>query len=323
MGVTAKDESQFGVTERSGQDADGGAWVMVSAAFLEPRKPQVSRIGIPMLNLRPESRSVGGVLQGGCTFYYAISSVDASGLEGAASFLVRADIPEGTDTNCVKLSGLRFPAGTESFRVYRGRDAFRLMRIGDELPVAGEFEDTGLEATPTAPVDANYHHANFYWRRSCLGATVSDSFGNLNWSPSLQMILGRVPRNEGTNHARSRLRSRAIGCRKHGGHNHARTGMECRARRFEHFRGFGTKLELWSGGREQPVEFAVPNRTGATVHILGLAANVHGRECSTESSLVTRWRITGSSGSQMDDGVPPKPSFGVDWQGRACSKWLA
>jgi hypothetical protein len=60
-----------------------------------------------------------------------------------------------------------------------------------------------------------------------------------------------------------------------------------------------------------PVEFDVPNRSGATVQVCGRAANVNDVECSAELSLVSRWQIEAGGGGS-DANVPPKPYFGLN-----------
>jgi hypothetical protein len=58
------------------------------------------------------------------------------------------------------------------------------------------------------------------------------------------------------------------------------------------------------------VEFQVPTRIGATVHISGRSANVNDKECAYELSPLTRWRI-GSGATGFDADVPGKPVFGL------------
>ena len=68
----------------------------------------------------------------------------------------------------------------------------------------------------------------------------------------------------------------------------------------------------WHAGataNASPVQFEIPNRTGATVHISGRAANVNNEESPLELCTVTRWVIGGAGG--LDADVPPVPSFGL------------
>jgi len=60
----------------------------------------------------------------------------------------------------------------------------------------------------------------------------------------------------------------------------------------------------------RPIEFDVPNRVGATIHLSGRSANVNDRECAYELSPLTRWRIGGSTTS-LDSDRPGPPVFAV------------
>ena len=62
--------------------------------------------------------------------------------------------------------------------------------------------------------------------------------------------------------------------------------------------------------QSSPVEFAVPNRAGETVEILGCAANAHDGECPAEISPMTRWQLGGAG--VADEDVPPAPYFGLN-----------
>src|SRR5262249_849388 len=106
----------------------------------------------------------GGTIPEDQTLYYAVSGVDANGKEGGLSFAVRAKIPAGTNTNTVTLSGLSFSAGTSGFGVDRGFNPIELLRIAANVVIAATYTDTGATVELIGPADANYDHANFYWR---------------------------------------------------------------------------------------------------------------------------------------------------------------
>ena len=52
-----------------------------------------------------------------------------NGEESALSFVARATVPAGEDTNAVTLHDLSFAPGTDSFNVYRGPNPSQLLRI--------------------------------------------------------------------------------------------------------------------------------------------------------------------------------------------------
>ena len=67
----------------------------------------------------------------------------------------------------------------------------------------------------------------------------------------------------------------------------------------------------WIFGAESqisPAVFRIPNRVGATIHISGRAANVHGKECAMEVSPLTRHAIGGAA---ADLDVPPAPIYAL------------
>jgi hypothetical protein len=68
-------------------------------------------------------------------------------------------------------------------------------------------------------------------------------------------------------------------------------------------------------GASSPVEFEIPTRVGATLHVSGRAANAQGTECAWELSPLTRWRISGA-GAVLDAEAPGQPVFGLAPRGR-------
>ncbi len=62
-----------------------------------------------------------------------------------------------------------------------------------------------------------------------------------------------------------------------------------------------------AAGATSPVQFAIPNRTGATVEITGRAANANDQESQVELATVTRLLIDGAGNGGVDTDVPPSP----------------
>ena len=101
---------QFGVDEEYQDQGDGTVVVSLKTSFQVPAKPNLAMVAIPHLSLATVIETTGGTLEGGRTRYYALSAVDADGAEGNLSFIVPASIPSGTNTNRVRIEGLRFSA---------------------------------------------------------------------------------------------------------------------------------------------------------------------------------------------------------------------
>ena len=64
-------------------------------------------------------------------------------------------------------------------------------------------------------------------------------------------------------------------------------------------------------GSTSPVQFEIPNRAAATVHITGRSANANDQESPAELATVTRLLIGGAGDGGMDSDVPPAPTFGM------------
>ena len=77
-----------------------------------------------------------------------------------------------------------------------------------------------------------------------------------------------------------------------------------------------TAWRFGATGQTSPIEFDVPNRTGATIHISGRAANANDKECFAELSQITRWRLGSGAGLDADNDLPPLPAFSVSTDGQ-------
>ena len=229
------------------------------------------------------------------------------GSESALSFLVRATIPEGTNTNAVELSGLSFGAGTVGFSVYRGTTPVQLLRIASGQAVANTFTDTGLASGLVPPPDANYDHANFYWRMELqpeVAATVhtATTAGNETLSMATNAFRGATVR---IHKGKGQGQERTIAAND--GTTLAISGhWDIEPDATSLFVVADPSWRFGAMGRTAPVEFDVPNRPGATVHVSGRAANVNDKECSYAVSPLTRWTI-GGAGGNLDAGVPGMP----------------
>jgi len=307
---------QYGIVERSAEGTDGSSQVTLEAGFVAPRRAAAGRASIPMLSLAARIEGTGGTLAGDQTLYYAVSGMDAEGGESALSFVVRAAIPAGTNTNRVTIQGLSFSKETVEFAVYRGTSPSKLLRIAAGQAVAAEFTDTGLASELVPPPDENYDHANFYWRVELQpeceatvhsASTVGNSGLSMNADGYRGMVV-RITKGKGAGQERVVASNDATTVTVEGAWA---TEPDATSR-------FVIAESGWHFGAmasSSPVEFEVPNRVGTTVHVSGRAANAHDRESGFELSPVTRWRINGS-GAPADADVPPMPGFGFTARGR-------
>jgi len=308
--VDANGDVQFGVTETSLQAADGSTALEVTVAFSAPSTIASSAPGVPLVSLAAVIGTTGGMLAGGTTLYYAVSAVDGSGAEGSLSFIVAANIPAGPNTNAVTLTGLSFPSVAAAFHVYRGPNPAQLFRIASNQSIATQFTDSGLSEQVIPPPDRNFDHANFYWRMEQqpeYPATLQDaaSIGN----DTLEMVAngyqGMVVRI---------MRGRGVGQERTISSNtttviQVNWPWDTQPDATSYFVVAESGWHAGATAHASPVQFEIPNRTGATVQISGRAANVNDEESPLELCTLTRWVIGGSGG--LDADVPPSPSFGL------------
>ncbi len=310
--IDGNGQAQFAITETDIQSADGSYAVQLSVGFTPPPRPGLSSVNIPLVGLNPLLSPVGGTLNGDETLYYALSAFDAGGNETALSFVVTANIPAGTDTNTVTLQSLSFASATAAFNVYRGTTPQRLYRIASGVAVAAVYTDTGASATLDPAPDANYDHANFYWRFELQTAAPVDivsmnTIGNSQLQMASNVYQGMIARiSAGTGQGQE---LQVAG-------NTATTltltqnwGIEP-----DTSSSFVVVESSWhygSTGAASPVSFTVPDHPGASVEVSGRAANVRNEETDAALSPVTVWQIGGVSVVPVDQNVPPAPEFGL------------
>ena len=305
--VDANGQIEFGVDEAVATSSDGSEETSATISFVPPAVAAAAGPGVPLVSLAAIVGG-GGTLTGGQTLYYAVSGEDGAENESALSFVVMAVIVQ--DGSSVRLTGLSFAPGTTAFHIYRGTTPARLYRIASDQAIATEFTDTGLADQLIAPPDTSFDHANFYWRMELqpeIGVTVHSpiSVGNETLEMTVNGYRGmtaRITRGKGAG------QERAIAA------NTATTltvappwVVAPDATSF-----FAVAESGWHFGaltKSSPVQFDIPNRAGEVVEITGRSANVNDVECAPELSIVTRWQIGGSGGTDTD--VPPMPSFGL------------
>jgi len=314
---------QFGIVETDIESADGSFTVQLAVSFTPPTTVSATGAAIPLVSLSPNINPTGGTLAGDQILYYAVSAVDGTGAQSALSFTVRANIPSGTNTNAVSLTGLSFSPSTASFDVYRGLNPTQLLQIAASRPVAASYIDSGATATLAGPPDPNYDHANFYWRLELQPEVVaniqsSTTIGNstLGMLPDdFQSALVRITRGTGATQERAIVSNDATTLTVSAAWTVIpdSTSYFVVADSTWNFGGFGAL---------SPVDIQVPNRAGTTVEISGRSANVLNEESSPNLNPLTRWQIGGGEGIEADADVPPLPIFGLDPGGQGTIELL-
>lgn len=315
--VDANGESQFGVVEQEAQSSDGSYEVSLEVSFSSPGVPVVGGPGIPLLSLGATVAATGGTLHGGSTYYYAVSAVDANGAESQVSFVVRATTPAGANTCVVTLRELSFSPSTTGFNVYRGTNPTQLLRIAEHVDLAPTFPDAGNATALAAPVDRNFHHANFYWRmelqpESAVTVHSANTIGNgtlLMLSNEYRGKMVRITHGKGLGQERLALANSGTVLT-------VSTNWDVEPDATSRFVVSEAAFQFGALGQTSPVVFAVPNREHATIQISGRAANVHDRESAYELSPLTRYEIGGAGSGGGDAEVAGLPIFGLSSSGQ-------
>ncbi len=310
--IDANGVPQYSVVETDSQSADGSYAVTLTVGFTPPAKPTASGANIPLVGLNPAISLTGGTLEGGQTLYYAVSAVDGTGNETALSFLATANIPSGTNSNMVTLGSLSLSSTTATFNVYRGSTPQQLTRIASGLTVAAQYSDTGAAASLIPPPDANYDHANFYWRFELQPETPVDiesatTVGNsqLQMTPNeFQGMVARISAGAGAGQEAQILGNTATTLSVAQSWAVVPDGTSS-------FVVVNSGWQFGSTGSGSPVNFSVPDRPGMTVEISGRAANARNEETDATLSPLTAWQIGGVTVTPVDADVPPAPVFGL------------
>src|SRR5579883_2155580 len=307
---------QFGITESVTPTADGGFSDTLTIAFDPPAVPAPAGVNIPLVSLNPTIHNSGGTLADGQTLYYAVSALDGTGAESGLSFIVRATIATGGNTNSVELTGLSFSQGTASFNVYRGSNPYELLLIANSAAGA-TFTDTGATATLTGPPDPNYNHANFYWRMELQPENAANVFsattiGNNTLGMLANDFVGavaRITRGTGAPQERQIVSNDATTI----------TVSPPWTVTPDSTSYFAVVESTWKFGglsATSPAQIEVPYRPGATVEISGRSANLLDQESAYQLNPITPWQIGNGQGGGIDTDVPPEPVFGLNLAGQ-------
>jgi hypothetical protein len=313
-GVTLDQQGnlQFDVTESASQAQDGTATLMANVAFASPPAVPVSAPGAPLASLAPTVSPTGGTLTPDSAFYYALTSVDSSGDESGLSFAILTVTGNGPATYAVTLNNISLPASAASFNLYRGPSPAQLVRISTNTAPSGTFTDAGLPNLQYLPPDANYDHANFYWRIEMQPpAPVTIYSANTVGTGSVQMQVNefagmtvRITTGKGAQQECVISSNTSFTLTT----SSPWTVVPDTSSTFVISQ---TGYQFGASSNTNQVQFEIPNRPGTTIHICGRSANVYDVESPYELSTVTRWQIGGAGINVGDSAVPSAPVFGL------------
>jgi hypothetical protein len=314
-----KGTTDFGIAGITQTLGDGSALETLTVSFTQPTKPSASSPHLPLVSLASQSSAVqGGSLAAGTSYYYAVSAVDADGNEGGLSSTVPVVIPESM--NAATITGLSFPTTAASFNVYRGLTPQLLYRIGAIPLTQASFSSTGYTCTdagapaqPIGPPDANFDHANFYYRGQYTApflAAVSstNTIGNPDMGsvPSAYANTARVVRimsGTGMGQERSIVSNDQITLT-------VSPAWSVKPDATSSFVVVDSSWKFAAVSMTSPVQFQIPYQAGAAIQISGRGANVQNQEGSPDLCPMTVW-----NGAKADASTPGIPTFTLNAPG--------
>jgi len=309
--LDANGNLQLGITEAEITASDGSTDVELTVSFTEP-SGDIGSLTAPLVSLVAGVSSAGGTLEGGSTFFYALSTLDSGGGESPLSFIVQASTGAGSNMSSILLSGIALPAGGTAFNVYRGVTPQQLYRIATSQSPAATFTDTGLALQPILPPDPNFDHVDLYWRWALVpeaSATVHTSTtvgnGSLNLAVNLyQSAIVRISRGTGAGQEQQITGNTATVIS-------VAQPWTVEPDATSYFVIAENSWRTGNSGKSSPLTIDVPERIGASVQISARAANAAGDEASYELSPLTTWLIGESGLLAADFAVPPAPTFAL------------
>ena len=176
------------VTQMLQAMADGSVKILVTVPFYPAQQPSAAcGTNAPSTRNLLAGISVsttGGSLLGGHSYFYFFVAVDASGLLSPAGLAIQVDVPAGTNTNQVTLTGIGvFDQFAAKYQVYRAQDdpSVPLQILGSTAMPGGvfTFTDTGLATSNILPPVSGFTATRLYWKLSTdslwvLAAETSD-----------------------------------------------------------------------------------------------------------------------------------------------------
>lgn len=303
----------FGLSEDVQVLKDGTAIDRITVSFSQPTKPSATGGSIPLVGLAPRIDTGGGGLAGGTTYYYAVSSKNSQGQEDPLSFTIAATVPDVGNKTRVSIVDLSFPTTATTFNVYRGLTPQTLFCIAKEVPLAGTFTDSGMDPLPMGPPDANFDHANFYYRYEYLGPLAASSAGRSSitcedmgatetaYVGFVVRIIDGAGRGQERSVVANTTTSLTLSLPWSTLPDTSSSFVICESS--WHF----AAVSLTS-----PVTFDVPYRQGAVLQISGRGANVHNQEGSPDLCPITRLAL---GQDKPDFGIPATPFFSLDTPG--------
>jgi hypothetical protein len=162
--ILEEGEIVFDASESLGVDADGAQRAALRIPFVRPKSETGAASGVPLVSFGYDVETTGGTLGQG-SYFYGLTTIDASGHESGLSSLIPVRIGGLSSTNQVTLQGISFAEGAESMNLYRGTSPHRLLLVASGLAPSDTVTDSGAVAQPQVPPDSNYSRLRAWFRK--------------------------------------------------------------------------------------------------------------------------------------------------------------
>lgn len=160
----AVSDKTFALDQAYTTAADGSKVAQVTVTGKTPINAY-STAAPPTVPLQATTATTGGSIPGNRVLWLAIASKDASGLLGAPSPLIRADIATGTATNTVTVSGLTWAAGVTGYVLFGGFDPNALTAQAESSTTPTSVTLTALSERAWGLPDCEFDHLNVRVKR--------------------------------------------------------------------------------------------------------------------------------------------------------------
>jgi hypothetical protein len=300
----------FTITETSEAQSDGGANELLNVQFHPPRT-QVAALAAPAISAQA-AITTGAIAPGGATLYYAVTAVDANGLESTVSQIVQIATGALTTPYGVTLNGLTAPAGAAGMRVYRGTAYYDLLYLADIAASATTWTDAGGAVAAMRPPDPRYDHADFYWRTELTaqlaivnisGQTLSfadQGYAANQFAGSLARIVsGAANAWQGTVVANTSSTITVL------------EPLPVLLTEGDQFVAIDASWRYAGCTNTDQLTWEIPNRAGLMLEIVGLSSTADGVETPIGQSFVARYLVIGGAGLLTDSRIPPQPNYTV------------
>ncbi len=305
--------TDFGASETIQKQSDGSSTDIIAVSFVVPVRPSPHFQASPRIGRTPALVSNSGTLAPG-NYYYGFTSVDGTGAESVLSSTILVQIPPGTNTNSVSFDSSQwtFPSVATGTNVYRGTTPQTLRLVAKNHALTNSFTDSGSSPAAIGPPDANFDHANFYYRTQYTSPIPADIF-SANTIGSFS--LGAVDINYFQKIVRI-ISGSGFGQERSIGSNDSTTltlttAWSTQPDATSTFVIVDSAWKLGAISSTSPVQLQLPYVKGNGIQISGRGANVANLEGAADLCPMTSFVMGMGDIAAADTDIPPAPNVTI------------